>query len=444
MLTLEKAGGASLSAEDALQAEGGLTMEGVKLRAASDGLAADLPEEAFQRASDPANIAKLFRQHRVLSAKREGERMLLTVEPLYIRADDLAIKIQDANGDPFKTCAIALDVDQQRRLGSGWEKMAAASRALTFSYFTGEAVYKLELPSNIAENELLISTDAAGSAARISNSAPRCGLEAKPLVTAEELRTLTITRSLRESGPILIALVTTDSAFASSVGDGAENYWLSALDLVNSVSKGAWEKKLLARAQAPVAAETAIIGEATGATGLNDAPGERGRRAQLLTEGSRAKAGARSILQFEPIERFHLDLVLQTIRTKAGIFAAQSAQQEALLLISGSVRKTGSDFCRRAIWGEAGGALKPQWLKQARRALILEVWSESAADALLNDKRAEPVDGAPSSILRCKIGGGDGDKVKLYGIKLPALLDNGAREAAFSYLTAQAQGFLKP
>ncbi len=445
LLTFEKGNGAALSAAEALQAEGGLTIEGVQLQATSDGLAVDMPEDAFQRASDPANLTKMFRQHRILSAKPQGERILLTVEPLYIRADDLSIKIQDANQDAFKNCAVALDVDQQRRLGSGWAKMAPEANALIFSYFTGEAIYKLELPSNIAENELLISTDAPGSAARISNSAPRCGLEAKPLVTAEELRTLVITRSLRESGPILIALVTTDSAFASTVGNGAESYWLSALDLVNSVSKGTWEKKILARAQGPgVTAATAIIGEASGAADLNDPAGERGRRAELLAEGSRTKLGARAIIQFEPIERFHLDVVLQTIRTKAGILAPQSAQQEALLLISGSVRKTGSDFCRRAIRGEVSGALRPQWLKQARRALILEVWSETAVEALQKDQRAEPVEGAPSGVYRCKIGGADGDKVKLYGIGLSTLLDNAAREAAFSYLTAEAQGFLKP
>jgi hypothetical protein len=165
-----------------------------------------------------------------------------------------------------------------------------------------------------------------------------------------------------------------------------------------------------------------------------------------LSEGSRTKPGPLSIIQFKPIERFHLDVVLKALREKAEISPAQSARQEALLLISGSIRMTGSDFCRRAVRGEMGSTQKPQWLKQARRALILEVWSETAIAALQKEQRAEPVEGegAPSGLFRCKIGGEDGDKIKLYGIGLPALLDNGARMAAFSYLTAQARTFLKP
>ena len=80
-----------------------------------------------------------------------------------------------------------------------------------------------------------------------------CQLEARPWVTAEELRSGKIARALKGAGQTLIAVFSTDSTFAGSLGGAAaaDGFWSDALRLVNVVSTAAWEKKVLGRAQAP-------------------------------------------------------------------------------------------------------------------------------------------------------------------------------------------------
>jgi hypothetical protein len=445
VLTFEKQDGSAIEAGEVLQAEGGVTFEGAQFASERDGLAAELPSDAFRRASDSATLTKVFHQHRVLAVKQQAENVLLTVEPLYIRADDVLIKIQNAAGEPVRTCDLRLDVAQDRRLGSGWAKMGREEKSGGLKYTITDADYRLDLPAGTDEHELLIDTARIGATARLSNTAMSCGLEARPIVTAEELRSLTVMRSLRETGPILFALATTGSNFSTALPSATGSFWASALDLVNAVSSLSWERKILARAQAPgVDADTKILRGADGTAPLLEPQEERARIATLLSDGSKLNGGALSILQFEPIERFHLDLVLKTIRDKAKISAAQSTGQEALLLISGSVKSSGSDFCRRAMRGEANSAERPQWLKQTRRAFILEVWGETAIEAMKKEGRSEIADDAPAGVFRCKIGGGDGDKIKLYALSAATVADQSARTTAFAYLSTLASAFLKP
>ena len=69
------------------------------------------------------------------------------------------------------------------------------------------------------KNALLIDTAEAGDAARLFSAGPGCQLEGRPNVTAEELRSGPVARSVHRalSGQALIALVSTDSDFAGLV-----------------------------------------------------------------------------------------------------------------------------------------------------------------------------------------------------------------------------------
>jgi hypothetical protein len=444
MLSFVRKEGGELKAAEVLQAEVGIKFEGVPLALVDDRLVADLPDAAFQKAIDGEALKTIWRHHSFISMiAREGQFVVM-LEPLYIRAEQLAIKIQDASGEFVRGCDLALDVFRQRRLGSGWPKIVAQDRkrGLLFSEADGE--YQLDLPQEVEDYELLISTAEPGDAAQLSNAAGGCELEARPLVTAEELRGLTISRSLSQTGPVLLTLLSTDSDFAALSPALADGFWTSALDLAAAISKQPYERKILARAQAPgVSAETKILQYIRDGSLLAQQDTGRSRVLKILSEGSRINAPPLSIIQFKPLERFHLDIALKTIRAQAEITPQQSVGHESLLMISGSVKTTGSDFCRRAVRGDAPSA-RPQWLKQVKKAFVLEVWSKASTEAMQKEQRAEAAEGAPEGIFRCKIGGADGERISLYALEAASISEDGAMARAFSYLTAQAESYLKP
>ena len=71
------------------QAEGSLSVEGVPLQAGTDSLTADLPADAAKKVDDIAYLKKLLRRQQPVNLKKDGERLVLVVEPLYTRAEDL-------------------------------------------------------------------------------------------------------------------------------------------------------------------------------------------------------------------------------------------------------------------------------------------------------------------------------------------------------------------
>jgi len=114
-----------MPAVDVIQAEGSLNVEGVALQAASEGLTADVPAETAKKVGDNAYLKKLLRRHQLVTVKKEPDRLVLVVEPLYLRAEDLKIEIHDAGGEPVRGCELALDVSADRRLGDGWARLEA-------------------------------------------------------------------------------------------------------------------------------------------------------------------------------------------------------------------------------------------------------------------------------------------------------------------------------
>jgi len=260
--------------------------------------------------------------------------------------------------------------------------------------------------------------------------------EARTVVTAEPMQA-------RKTGPILIALVSSDSDFSNQLGQAAvEGFWSAALDLAGSVSEGSWERKLLARAQSPgFSAETGIL-EDSWSSRLATGPA-RESILRKLVRGSRLEPGAAPFSGFKPIERFQLDLALEPIRQDAGIEPRNGPGQEVLLLMTGGIDPAGGYFCRHPVRPEASPWARPQWVKDARRIFVLEVWSEANAGALQRISRAKPAAGAPAGIYLCNIPGADGANIELYGI-VPGALSESARASAFAYLTVQANSYLRP
>ncbi len=434
VIAFERKPGTTVDAAEVLRVEHGAAFEGAPLAVAEDNLAVELPEEAFARANTREGLQQLFPHYRIVAVKLEPSRTLLTVEPLFVAASDLTISVVNGAGEPAKGCDLALDVPPDRQLGGGWQQVAAAGRMRGLRFHELGAGYVLDPPPGVEKNELLIGTAGTGGAARLTNAAPECDLEARPSVTAEELRTGLILRSLQETGPIFVALLSTDSSFSAWLDTASvEAFWSGALDLAASVSVGPWEKKLLARVQAPGPSQN---------TGI--LKGTRSDILKKLIEGSRSNPWPRAMTGSKPIQRFELDLALEPIRHDAGIVTRDSALQESLLLITGSIDPGGGGyFCRHPVRQDRAPWARPHWTSQARRAFVLEVWSAAAAEAMRANKLAMPAEGAPDGIYVCNIKGTGGARIALYGV-VPAVLAAEARGGVFAYLTAQANNYFKP
>lgn len=241
----------------------------------------------------------------------------------------------------------------------------------------------------------------------------------------------------------LIVLVSTGSDFSNQVGEAAaKGFWAGALDLAASVSEGPWQTKLLARAQSPGPSEQTKVLE-----DLRDGKLATGTASEsilkTLTSLSAKEKAFPPITGLRPIERFQLDLALEVIQQNAGIIPSDSPGQDSLLLITGGIDPAGSYFCRHPIRPDTSAWARPEWVRQARRVFVLEVWGEAATVALERAARAKPADGAPPGIYSCAVPGADGANVALYGV-VPAALSEKARAGIFGYLKTQANRYLKP
>ena len=149
-------------------------------------------------------------------------------------------------------------------------------------------------------------------------------------------------RNLQEAaGQVLIALVSTDGDFSDQVGAvEEEGFWAAALGLVASVSEGAWERKVLGRAQFPGSSpETgmleAIRGGKLGAGPKHDAVLKK------LIEGSRQDRDYLPGAGSKPIQRVGLNTALEIVRQDASIVPREGLPREGVLLITGgSIRRT--------------------------------------------------------------------------------------------------------
>ena len=442
VLAFENNSGTEIPAADVLAAEGEVSVEGVVLTETTAGLSAALPADTFQKFTSIEALRRLFPHYEVLSVQAQGRRTLVKMEPLFIYAGDLKIKIADGAGRSAQGCDLSLDVYGMRRAGRGWLKSAELTSGLRF-HESGSG-YVPALPANVAKNELLIATAQPGDAARLSNAAPGCELEARPIVKADELRSGTISRFLRSAGPILIALLSTDGELATHVDASAiEGFWSSALDLVQAVSDEPWEHKVLARAQSfATSPETHLLQDERGDRKLG-AGDLRLRLIKTLIEGSSGQPAPRTILKPKPVERFQLDLALRPLRGDAAIDPLASVQQEALLLVTGGGGLSRSYFCEQPMKPGPGHWAIAEWLRQARKVFALEVWSDAASGHLQARSRAMLPQGAPAGVYLCNFTSAGGGNILLYGV-VPAALSDSTREGTFAYLTTQARAHLKP
>ena len=437
VLVFESESGSPVAAADVLAAEGSLRIEGVLLTPGAGGLAANLPEASVAKAATLEAIQRLLPHYRVQSVRNEESGTVVKAEPLFLPAASLKIEIADAAGRAVRGCNPALNVAISWRIGRGWEKVPLAG--LTFA--DNGTAYVPRLPPDVASNELLIDISKTGTAALLSNIGSGCQLDAQPFVAAEEIRAGSILRRLSaaEWQRTLIAVVSTDVEFSARLGDPAvRDFWISAIELVSSVSEGPWQRKLLARAQFPGPSEdTGLLDDVR--TGKLAAGQLHDAILKKLIEASRPKSEALEIIGARPIERSQLDLALGPIR--AGAEIAEGAQQEALLLITGGIGQSGSHFCRYPLL--QGSRTAPQWVQRTHKAFVLEVWSSAEAEALQRAARAKPAPDAPEGIYVCNISSTGDAKIALYGV-VPAALADPARTASFTYLTERASVALKP
>ena len=439
MLGFERKTGAAIDAGEILQAEGSVSINGTAATRVAGELVVTLPEEALAEAARIDTLRTALPHYQVLGVRTEETRTIVTAEPLFIRASDLKIKIASSGNENVSGCDLALDVLQSRRLGTGWSK--ANVQNLRFRQLG--ASYALILPLNADRNGLLIGTAPNGSAARLLSLSSGCKLEARPFVSAEEVGSGTIARNLQEvSGQVLIALVSTDREFSDQVGAVAEEgFWAAALGLAVSVSEGAWERKVLGRAQYPGSNPDTGMLEAVRGGKLAAGP-KRDVVLKTLIEGSRPDRDYLPGAGSKPIQRLGLNTVLEIVRQDASIVPREGLPREGLLLITGGVDPADGFFCRHPSPPDTLSPAAAQWASGARRIFALEVWSEASARAFEKTSRAAPAEAAPPGIYSCNFPAHDASAA-LYGV-LPEALSTSARDATFAYLTARATGFLRP
>ncbi len=444
VLSFQTPDGTPIPAADILAAEGRISLEGVFLNPSGGGLGAGLPEDVMRKAKSLEGLRRLFPHYRVQSFGQDGPRTIVIMEPLFVRAAGVRVEIVNGAGTPVSGCELFLHIGDSRRLGQGWLKDAEEPDLAVRFRESNSQGYATILPGGVAENELLINLKQPGDAGHIENRADGCLLEAKPVVTAEELKAGPIRRSLRATGPVLIALFSTDGALPLAANPQAvKGFWSGALDLAGAVSGERWERKLLALAQSfgPMP-ETRILQDAEPGQKLADGA-IKNALLQRFIDGSGEEALPRALLNRKPLERFHLDLALEPLRRDARIDPVTSMKQEALLLITGGGGLQGSYFCREPVPGENSQWITPVWRIQERRIFALEIWSDAETEDLQRNAHAAAPQDAPDGIYRCLTTHTQESNVELYGLA-PAALAFPARGATFAYLSSRAKAFLKP
>ena len=439
VLGFERKNGAAIDAGEILQAEGSVSIKGTAAARVAGELVVTLPEEALAEAARTDTLQKALSHYQVLGVRTEEARTIVTAEPLFIRASDLKIKIASSGNENVSGCDLALDVLQSRRLGAGWSK----ANVQNLRFREHGTAYALILPLNADRNGFLIGTAQNGSAARLLSLSSGCKLEARPFVSAEEIGSGTITRNLQEvSGQVLMALLSTDSDFSDQVGAVAEEgFWAAALGLAASVSEGAWERGVLGRAQFPGSSpETGMLDAIRG--GKLAAGAKRDAVLKKLIDGSRQDRDYLPGAGSKPIQRFGLNVALEIVGQTPASCLGKRLPREGLLLITGGVDPADGFFCRHPSPPDTVSPAAAQWASGARRIFALEVWSEASARALEKASRAAPAEAAPPGIYSCNFPAHDAS-VALYGVQ-PGALSTSARDATFAYLTARANGFLRP
>ncbi len=439
VLAFERGNGAAVGADEILQAEGSVTIGGAPAARMADNLVLSLPGDAAAKVTNLPALQKALPHYEVSAVRVEEARTVVIVKPRFSRVAGLIIKIAGGGNENVSGCDLALDVLQSKRLGAGWRKNGAQN--IRFREMKG--VYLPALPLDADRNGYLIDTSQDGSAARLLSLSGRCKLEARPFVSAEEIRGGTISRNLHEArGQILIALFSTDSEFSNQVGAAdAGGFWTGALGLAASVSEGAWEKKVLGRAQSPGASYETKVFKVLGGGKFAAGPG-RDQILKELLEGSRLRKDNLLGMGSEPIKRTQLDMAIKIIRSRANVVPRSGLPRESLLLITGGADPAGGYFCRHPVpAGRVSPAARP-WVSGVRKIFAVEVWSDAAARELVNAARAKPAKDAPAGIYACNFPP-NGATTALYGVLRQALAPN-AKDSTFAYLTRHANSFLRP
>lgn len=434
-LVIETESGAPLSAETVLLAEGKLAFAGAEFAISGDELVATLPIGSFRKAVAGTGLKDSFRQHRLVRQEFEDGKLTLTLQPLYIRLSDLNLRIVDSTGRPAQGCSLRLDVAQNRRLGGGWDA-AEAQGGLDLTP-SGRS-YRVASTSAIDPTRLLIGTAADGAAATLTSTNAACPLSQGPEVTAAELRAGSVTRSLKPAGPVFIAMVSADRGLAAGLpADSIEGYWASALGLIEETAKGPWETEILSWTQAPGRLATEVWRSVTGNGPLFTNAEQKTGYARVLSDLSKEQAVPTRNVQ-AIIDR-QLPRAVEDVRHLSGVRPPDVNPREHLILVSGTLQQSTSDFCREAAAGDGlRGALSDIRL---RRAVVIELWSQSAVNAMQDV--TESVAGAPG-LYRCKIPGALGETLKVYGIAVPAGLGAAERQRVFDALQKDAERFFAP
>jgi hypothetical protein len=440
VLAFERKDGTAVGVDEVLHAEGTVTINGTSAAHVGDSLVLSLPEDAAAEATKLPALKNALPHYEVSDVREEQARTVVTVKPRFSRVASLTVKIAGGRIENVSGCDLALDVLKDKRLGTGWSKNG--TRKIPFREVKG--AYAPVLPLNADRNAFLIDTGQDGSVALLLSLSEGCKLESRPSVLAQEVRGGLISRNLHEATrQILIALISTDSEFSNKVGAAAaEGFWAGALGLAGSVSEGAWEKKILGRAQSPgVSHETKML-DVIGSGKFAAGP----RRDQILKElieGSRQQAGYDLLGGGSaPIKRFELNMGISIIRSKASIVPREGLLRESLLLITGGVDTAGGYFCRWPVPSDPVAPAAGQWVSGMRRIFAVEVWSDAAAQEFEKAARATPAEGAPAGIYACNFPAHEATTV-LYGV-LPQALAPGAKDGTFAYLTGRANSFLRP
>src|SRR5690606_20314339 len=135
--------------------------------------------------------------------KFEGGRLVYTLKPSYVRLADVSFRGVDAASETVTGCALRIIVLETRQLGPGWQYCPRDGLSLARS----GSNYRLAGPLGSLQDSLLVETAIEGTAATIASENAACPLQGAPDVTAAEMRSLSVSRTLQPSGPVLIAMV---------------------------------------------------------------------------------------------------------------------------------------------------------------------------------------------------------------------------------------------
>ncbi len=404
------------------------------MQATDEGLTARLPEDALTRASSPQNLKSLFLRHRVTAITLNTANILLTLEPGYIKANDLKVRVVDPRGMPVADCNLRIDVPATAQAGSAWNAVPLVDGRRTLSLGRNADWYSFAFSGIIP----LIVKGKGDPGILLMNLDDRCPLENRSAVTEAELRNGLAIRTTRSSGAVLIAIGTTDGDFSAQMPNVPSVFWTKALALTDTVARLEWKKIAFALAERP-----GIDSSISELPGVLDGPepARNEKRTAAVKTFVQASTTSSVALKSEPLEAINLTQALSVIRRNGGIDPRESIGQETLLVVTGGVKKQ-SGLCD-ALENPATTSKSATWLMPIRRAFIVEIWDDALAQALDSARRTTKPVSAPVGVSLCQ-GKGAAANVQIYAIVAKTLQDETARNAAFSFLIQEASIRLKP